>query len=622
MRKIAMRDNGMKKQMTILKRVSDLALTVGLMASVALAVPFAHAESGSGGDNQYWKKKRERVEVIGNTTDEPVTLLPGTVSKRPTIKSRSSNTAAPMSNFVSNNAGKATTKTEIVAERGLKPMISNSSEIALADAISRYEIIVSRGGWGTVGNKKLAVDSTGAPVVALKRRLIAEGYLGADSQSSDAFTPAVEKAVARFQSNYGLAVTGKVDATTINAMNVSASQRLATLRANQPRMHEYAKDLGPRYVIVNTPALQLETVNFNTVFSRHNIIAGKIERATPVTLTKVSDINFNPYWNAPVSIVERDILPRLRREGNKVLRDMNMKIYDGYNGPEVDPRTVDWDSTPADRYFFRQEPGENNSMASVKINFPSPFGIYLHDTPTKYLFTTGARYVSSGCVRVEQVPVLVNWILNGQDGWNPSRIQNMAGNNERLDVQVHDGPQIRVVYLTAWVNGNGEANFRPDIYDLDDTGFVVGQPLAPGEYSDDGQRFVLKAQTYQTKAVASVDDDPFDMFQPVLPRRNGVKNSLWDAPSGKKAEPAPLGLTNFKSGLTARKKPSMGFQLTPKKTAAKPVGKLKKKINVKPVAAKAKTAAADPLKKKKKVAVTPASATKVSTSGEPLFGQQ
>ena len=69
--------------------------------------------------------------------------------------------------------------------------------------------------------------------------------------------------------------------------------------------------------------------------------------------------------------------------------------------------------------IFRQDPGEENSMASVKINFLSPFGIYLHDTPTKSLFTTGARYLSSGCVRVEEVSTLINWVLNGQAGISP-----------------------------------------------------------------------------------------------------------------------------------------------------------------------------------------------------------
>jgi hypothetical protein len=315
-------------------------------------------------------------------------------------------------------------------------------------------------------------------------------------------------------------------------MNVSASERLATLRSNAPRLREYSKGLGPRYIIVNVPALQLEAVSFNSVFSRHNIIAGQPSRPTPVTITQVSDINFNPYWNAPVSIVEKDIIPRVQKEGTRVLRDMGMRIYDGYNGPEVNPDDIDWDNVPPDRFFFRQDPGEENAMATVKINFPSPFGIYLHDTPTKNLFTTGARYLSSGCIRVEQIHTLVNWILNGQDGWNPARIEQVANSRERLDVKVADGPQLRTVYLTAWPSGNGLVNFRDDIYDLDHTEFVVGQPLPPGETSDGGQRFILKPVVREASAVP----DDGDYFKP---RRKASSFSFFSSKKERDSSAAP-----------------------------------------------------------------------------------
>ena len=418
------------------------------------------------------------------------------------------------SNVLGNKSGKAATKTEILVDRNVTPMVSALSLSAMTNAIARYEDIAAQGGWGTVSNKALAKGDDGEAVVALKRRLIAEGYLSADALSGETamwFTAAVEKAVAQFQSNNGLAMTGKLDKGTINALNVSVAKRLATMRANLPRLQAYSKDLAGRYIIVNVPALQLEAVSGGTVFSRHNVIAGSPQRPTPVTISQVSDINFNPYWNVPVSIVERDLLPRIRRNGTSVFREMNMRIYDGWNGPEVNPRSVNWRYVQADRYFFRQDPGEANSMASVKINFVSPFGIYLHDTPTKSLFTTGARYLSSGCVRVEQVSVLINWILNGQDGWSPGRIDQVKASEERLDVKVENAPQVRTVYLTSWVTNSGQVNFRSDVYDLDGTDFIIGQPLAPGEFSDDGQRYVLKAQAYKVEGVP-VRPEAFSFF--------------------------------------------------------------------------------------------------------------
>ena len=478
--------------------IGKTAFTAFLLATFTVMTPLAaYAERGEG--NSWWTLKKTQDDDGGSSggNSNSNIMVPSTTS-----------------NIAGSKAGKAVTKTEVFADRSVTPMVSTSSPGAMANAISRYEAIAAQGGWGTISTRGLAKGDDGDAVVALKRRLIAEGYLSADSLSGDTgvwYTAVVERAVAQYQANNGLAVTGNVDKTTVNALNVPVARRLATMRANVPRLQEYSKGLANRYIIVNVPALQLEAVNSNTVFSRHNVIAGSPKRPTPVTMSQVTDINFNPYWNVPVSIVERDLLPRIRRNGISVFHDMKMRIFDRWNGPEVDPRTVDWDYVAADRYFFRQDPGEENSMASVKINFLSPFGIYLHDTPTKSLFTTGARYLSSGCVRVEQVQVLINWILNGQDGWNPGRIEQIKASEERLDVKVANPPQIRTVYLTSWVNGAGQVNFRPDVYDLDSTSFVVGQPLAPGELSEDGQRYVLKAKVYQVEDIPD-QTDVFSFF--------------------------------------------------------------------------------------------------------------
>ena len=482
--------------------IGKTAFTAFLLASFTVMTPLAaYAERGEG--NSWWARKKAQDDDGGSTGSS---------------SSNSIMVPSTSSNIVGNKAGKAVTKTEVFADRSITPMVSVNSSGAMANAISRYEAIAAQGGWGTISSKSLSKGDDGDAVVALKRRLMAEDYLPADSLSGDTgvwYTAAVEKAVAQYQANNGLAATGSTDKATVNALNVPVARRLSTMRANAARLQEYSKGLANRYIIVNVPALQLEAVNSNKVFSRHNVIAGSPKRPTPVTISQVTDINFNPYWNVPVSIVERDLLPRIRRSGISVFREMKMRIYDGWNGPEVDPRTVDWDYVAANRYFFRQDPGEANSMASVKINFLSPFGIYLHDTPTKSLFTTGARYLSSGCVRVEQVQVLINWILNGQDGWNPGRIEQVKANGERLDVKVTNPPQVRTVYLTSWVNGAGQVNFRPDVYDLDGTGFVIGQPLAPGELSDDGQRYVLEAKVYQ---VEDVPDQP-EIFSIFSPRR-------------------------------------------------------------------------------------------------------
>ena len=577
-------------------------------------------------------------------------------------KQREADTA-PSSNIAgSKSLGRAVTETEVFADRTVKPMVSPMGERALADAIARYESIVARGGWKQLASKALKKGDDGDAVVALKRRLIAEGYLGDDSLTGETavwYTAAVERAVSRYQANHGLAVTGKLDKATIQSMNVPANQRLAALRVNQPRIAEYSKDLSPRYIVVNVPALQLEAVEGGRVFSRHNIIAGKPERPTPVTITQVSDINFNPYWHVPVSIVERDLLPRIRTSGTKVFKEMRMRIFDGsYTGPEVDPNTVNWKNTSADRYHFRQDPGAANSMAAVKINFPSTFGIYLHDTPSRELFSASARYQSSGCVRVDRIPVLVNWILNGQDGWSPGRIEQVAQTEERIDVKVSASPQIRVVYLTAWATEDGNVNFRPDVYDMDNAGFIVGQPLPAGEFSADGQRFTLKAQAYKVREVLEEENSYFffgsskrknsksatifdsgedDSGNRSKAKRNSKSATIFDGgddsdAGAKKAKKASAKAddddyvieTNFnrpaaKKAVKVKEKKTSETKAKKKiDKAAEKKKKVKKDEKAEASAAnkiKAKPAAEKTVKKKKKV-------EEASASAEPVFGQQ
>jgi hypothetical protein len=440
--------------------------------------------------------------------------------------SKSNSDAAPVhQNWNSTDSGgKSTTETAVVNGDASAPFVAADSPAQMEAVLKHYEEIVSSGGWPTVPSARYKKGAQNKGVAALNQRLRVEGYLPADTAANlDTYTDATFNAVAQFQRNHGLAVTGIVDRPTLASLNVPAASRLATLKANLPRLVEYSKDLGSRYVVVNVPAMQLETVSNGAVYSRHNAIVGRPSRPTPVVMTPLTIVRFNPYWNAPPSIVERDILPSMISSNPaKVMEKMNMKIFKGVGGPEIDPRSVNWRRVVVDDYHFRQEPGGSNAMATAKIEFNSPFGIYLHDTPEPELFARGQRFYSSGCVRVEKVAILINWILQGQDGIDASRISELAETKERLDVNIKDAPQIRVAYLTAWPSRGGVAAFRPDVYELDGTGFVVGQPLPVGE-SAGGQRFVLKPIPRSPQAV---DEDEASGFAALFFSRNRNSNKV------------------------------------------------------------------------------------------------
>lgn len=375
-------------------------------------------------------------------------------------------------------SGKLATRTEIVADRGEAPMITANAVEDLKGAISMYEEIVAGGGWPQVSGKKLMKGAKGPNVAALRRRLVTEGYLTFEANNvehPEIFDADMEDAVKAFQINHGIAVSGRVDDRTLADLNITAEARLFTLRENLPRVEAYAQGLERRNILVNIPAVQLETVEDGHVYSRHNIVVGKLDRPTPSLVSKVSDVTFNPYWNAPASIVAKDIIPKYLKDPT-YLQGLGIHVYDGVDGPEIDPSTVDWANTPPDRYAFRQDPGDQNALATVKINFPNKFMVYMHDTPHRELFGRNARYESSGCVRIDQVATVVNWVLQGQEDYNASEYENIIASRETYQLKVANPPQVRFMYLTAWANDDGAVNFRPDIYGLDGTGFVLGQP--------------------------------------------------------------------------------------------------------------------------------------------------
>jgi L,D-transpeptidase YcbB len=468
--------------------------------------------------------------------------------------------------FVSGDGTKATTTTEVVTNKKLAPMLRADSAKAARAAVEKYAEIVANGGWPKVPRGVYARNKKSDNTAILNRRLAVEGYLAADVASGDqagVFSVLTEQAVARYQRNMGLAVTGKVDGATLAQLNVPAATRLATLEANVARLEIYAANLNDRYLVVNVPSQHIEAVSAGRIYSRHNAIVGRPERPTPVVMTPLTMVRFNPYWHAPVSIVENDIIPKIKN-GTRLLEDMNMKVFKGYGGEEIDPSQVDWDTAVPDDYLFRQEPGPSNAMATAKIEFTSPFGIYLHDTPEKNLFKSGRRFFSSGCVRVENMPLLVNWVLNNQDGYGPDQISAMAETLERKDLELATAPQLRVTYLTAWPLPDGTVAFRDDIYQLDQTGFTVGQPLPLGELSEDGLRYVLKPVPRQLAQVDAAEAEGIGIFGSrkttrVSPLRPG-KTKPTDADDD----------TVSDLGIFGRKKPTIVSATPPDVTEKKP----------------------------------------------------
>jgi murein L,D-transpeptidase YcbB/YkuD len=351
------------------------------------------------------------------------------------------------------------------------PWRSDAMLNAVSAAIERYHKIVANGGWPVVPTgRMLRVGDDDPRVPILRKRLSISGDMPANASyyNAETFDAELETAVKHFQLNQGLRPTGRIEQSVFPVLNVTADQRLAQLKLNYDRLRALMSGVEERYVLVNIPAFQLEAVDKYEVQLRHRVIVGRTGRDTPEVHATIKALNFFPYWRVPESIATLDLIPRLQKEP-QYLADEGIRVYDGVNGPEVDPKTVDWTSAKAATYKFKQDPGEKNALGLLRLDMSNQFGVYMHDTPMKKLFDQRSRPFSAGCVRVQNVFDLADWIAHYEPGWEqPGQVARTIAAGQPMELKLTRPVPVYFAYITAWVEpSNGQVEFRPDIYGRD-----------------------------------------------------------------------------------------------------------------------------------------------------------
>ena len=346
------------------------------------------------------------------------------------------------------------------------PIFAPETAAYVQTAIDEHRGIIANGGWPVVpANEKLRLGNQSPNIRILRKRLAISRDLDPRAGDSDVFDTWVDGAVRRFQARHGLPADGILGRFTFAAMNIPTSIRLGQLETNLVRLRSMSGFLGDRYVLVNIPAAQIEAVRHGKVESRHTAIVGKVDRQSPIISSKIYELNLNPYWTSPVSIIRKDLIPLMRKDPEYLTRN-NIRIFDKANN-EIPPSLIDWTSEEAVNYRFRQDPGKNNAMGFVKINFPNPHAVYMHDTPQQSLFARLLRFESSGCVRVQNVRDLVAWLANETPGWDRRTLESTIESGERIDVKLAEPVPVYWNYITAWSTDNGAVQFRDDIYSRD-----------------------------------------------------------------------------------------------------------------------------------------------------------
>jgi L,D-transpeptidase YcbB len=327
----------------------------------------------------------------------------------------------------------------------------NAAYNSLKKQLEKYLTIANNGDWPAIStkNKKYKVEKTDTVIALIKKRLQLTGDFP-DRDTSTLFTHELENAIKKVQARYGLTSDGIIRPSLINELNKSATFRLQQIMVNMERMRWQPEEPDGRMILVNIPEFMLHVWKGNRKEFDMEVIVGKEGNSTIMFSGELNQIVFNPYWNVPESIVRNEMLTSIE-ENPDYLAENNMEI------------TGEEDSLPV----IRQLPGEANELGRVKFIFPNSFDIYFHDTPHKELFKKQQRAYSHGCIRLADAEKLANYLLKENPEWSPEKIRQAMDIGREQVVKLKDPIPVFINYYTAWVDENGELQFRKDIYGHD-----------------------------------------------------------------------------------------------------------------------------------------------------------
>lgn len=306
---------------------------------------------------------------------------------------------------------------------------------------------INKGGGWTIPDqtsKTYRKGDTGIIVFQIRQRLKEEG-MDCQYQNPNEFDNKLEEALKIFQERNGVFPDGIAGKKTLEVMRIAVKKRIEQVMINMERCRWLPVTEKSSYIIVNIPEYRLHVINNDTTLFSMRAIVGKEANKTAIFMGKINEIVFNPYWNIPRSIAEKEILPLIKRNP-AYLEQNNMEWYGGQ---------------------LRQRPGPDNALGKIKFLFPNPFNIYLHDTPGKYLFEREKRNFSHGCIRIGDPIKLASHLLLNEKDWNDARISNELAEKKEHSVHLARPLPVYIVYLTAFVDAKGNLNFREDLYKRD-----------------------------------------------------------------------------------------------------------------------------------------------------------
>lgn len=289
------------------------------------------------------------------------------------------------------------------------------------------------------------------------------------------FDEDLKNAVISFQKSHGLYADGIVGLQTQKFLNKSAKEKIEQIRVNLERMRWLPRDFGEKYLLINIPDYRLKMVENNDIKLNMAVVVGEKKHPTPIFSDNMSYIVLNPNWNIPESIAKKEILPKLLKDPN-YLASKGIDIYQGWHKDSEKVETTEvldtlilQDVEAVPNFRFTQGPSDENPLGKMKFMFPNKHAVYLHDTPAKSLFNNARRAYSHGCIRLSRPDELLMTIANDDKNLNIEKVTQILETETEKEKAIGLSKKIpvHIIYLTSWVDDNGELQFREDIYDYD-----------------------------------------------------------------------------------------------------------------------------------------------------------
>jgi murein L,D-transpeptidase YcbB/YkuD len=312
--------------------------------------------------------------------------------------------------------------------------------------------------------QKIVRGDTSKLMPSIKRKLMVWKELASNDTLTKIYDRKTFKAIKNFQRKQGLMPDGVIGKSTVDALNLSMEKRKHQIIANLERWRWFPRDFGDHYIIVNIPGYYLRVIKDGDTIERKRIVVGKSERKTPILSSTFNNIVFNPTWTVPPTIIREDLVPDATNN-RSYFANRNITIYNS-KGVAVDPEK--WNPKNPGAYRYVQAPGFYNSLGVVKFNFPNHYTVYLHDTNHRDYFVKNYRSLSSGCVRVEDPLPLAEYMLNDSIRWSRAKIDTLVATKKTTTINLKQKIRLHQLYWTAWMEKNGDLEFRPDIYNLDE----------------------------------------------------------------------------------------------------------------------------------------------------------